>query len=44
VSVVHTLWSLQSTDEVSTPAQAPPLHTSPVVQAFPSLHDTVLFV
>jgi hypothetical protein len=42
VSVVQRLPSLQTT---GVPAwQLPPLHASPVVQAFPSLHGLVLFV
>ena len=40
-SVVHTLPSLQSVAEVSAPAQLPPLHTSLVVQALPSLHGVL---
>jgi hypothetical protein len=41
-SVVQTLLSLQSS--VPTPAwQLPPEQTSPVVQAFPSLHAAALF-
>jgi hypothetical protein len=41
-SFVHTLLSLQVT--ALPPPQLPPPHTSPVVQALPSLQDTVLFV
>jgi hypothetical protein len=42
VSVVHTLLSLQT---VADPGlQTPPPQVSPVVQAFPSLHEFVLFV
>jgi hypothetical protein len=40
-SFVHTLQSSQLT---VAPWQAPPEQTSPVVQAFPSLHVTLLFV
>jgi hypothetical protein len=42
VSVVHGLLSLQTSGEPGW--QDPPAHTSPVVQAFPSEHDAVLFV
>jgi hypothetical protein len=42
VSVVQTLLSSQTTGRA--PAQAPPPHASPVVQAFPSSHAFVLFV
>ena len=43
VSVVHTFPSLQT--RVPAPGlQLPPPQVSPVVQAFPSLHETVLFV
>jgi hypothetical protein len=42
VSVVHPLASLQITGVA--PAQLPPPHTSPVVQAFPSSQAFVLFV
>jgi hypothetical protein len=41
-SVVQTFASLQLRDPA--PEQVPPAHVSPVVQAFPSLHDRVLFV
>ena len=40
-SFVHTLPSLQL--GAGPPTQIPPLHVSTVVQAFPSLHDAVLF-
>jgi hypothetical protein len=40
-SSVHTLPSLQF--GAGPPAQLPPLHVSPVVHAFPSVHDAVLF-
>jgi hypothetical protein len=41
VSVVHTLLSLHT---IAVPGwQLPPEQTSPVVQAFPSLHTAVLF-
>src|SRR5437867_1181509 len=43
-SVVQTLWSSQSVAEVSVPAHVPPPQISPVVQALPSLHESVLFV
>jgi hypothetical protein len=39
-SVVHRLSSLHT--GAAPPAQTPPLHTSPVVQALPSLQDCVL--
>jgi hypothetical protein len=41
LSSVHRLLSLQS--GAGPPTQAPPEHASPVVQPFPSLHETVLF-
>jgi len=42
LSVVHTLPSSQF--RAAPPTQTPPLQVSLVVQALPSLHDTVLFV
>ena len=41
-SSVQGLLSLQSVADVSTPPHVPPVHTSPVVQAFPSLHELEL--
>ncbi len=40
LSVVHTLWSSQTT---GVPTHAPPTHVSPVVQAFASEQEAVLF-
>ena len=42
LSLVQTLPSLQTTGVA--PVHVPPPQTSPVVQAFPSLHEAVLFV
>src|SRR5207245_9819494 len=42
LSAVHASLSLQLSG--APPVQVPPLHTSPVVQALPSLHGAVLFV
>ena len=41
-SFVQTLLSLQL--GAGPPTQVPPAHVSAVVQAFPSLHEAVLFV